>query len=292
MKRLPPLLRLLRPQQWTKNLAAFAGVIFGGRITEPGSVLLDLVVVMVFTAASAATYVFNDLRDVEYDRQHPTRRLRPLAAGEISHAAARCLGAGLAVAALLVAALLGARTFACLALYLAINAAYSMRLKHVPLLDVCCIAMGYVLRVLAGIYVLGDMPTAWIVLCTFFLALFLGFSKRRSELAAQASPSGDSRPVLLGYTRDTLDSLLGSSATMAVMSYALFTATSGKNPTLIVTVPIVYFAIMHYKRLVLHEDLGEEPDQILLRDRTIQVSIVLWLLAFIFIFYGHVTLFR
>jgi 4-hydroxybenzoate polyprenyltransferase len=292
MTRLPPLVRLLRPQQWTKNLAAFAGVIFGGRITEPDSILLDLVVALVFTAASAATYVLNDLRDVEYDRQHPLRRLRPLAAGEVDRGTAQRLGVALVAAALLLAAPLGAATFACLAIYLAINAAYSSGLKHVALLDVTCIAMGYVLRVLAGIYVLGDMPTAWIALCTFFLALFLGFSKRRAELMAYDSPGRESRPVLLGYGRGILDSLLSSSATMAVMSYAMFTATSGKNPTLIVTVPIVYYAVMHYQRLVLKEDRGEEPDQILIRDRTIQVSIVLWLVCFVLIFYGRVTLFR
>lgn len=288
----PPLLRLLRPQQWTKNLAALAGVIFGGRITEPGSILLDLLVVATFTAASAATYVFNDLRDVEYDRQHPVRSRRPLAAGEVEPDVARRLAAILATGALVLALLLGKATFLCLTLYLAINVLYSSALKHVPLLDVCCIAMGYVLRVLAGIYVLGDMPTAWITLCTFFLALFLGFSKRRSELVTTTTSQGDSRPVLRGYDRDILDSLLNGSATMAVMSYAMFTATSGKSPTLIVTVPIVYYAIMHYTRLVLQEDRGEEPDQILLRDRTIQVSIVLWLLFFVAIFYGHLTLFR
>lgn len=292
MSTLPPLLRLLRPQQWTKNLAAFAGVIFGGRITEPGSVMLDLLVVLTFTAASSATYVFNDLRDVDYDRQHPARRLRPLAAGEVATGTAIRLAVALALGALLLALLLGKATFVCLALYLVINALYSSGLKHVPLLDVSCIAMGYVLRVLAGIYVLGDMPTAWITLCTFFLALFLGFSKRRSEFVAHATPTGDSRPVLRGYGRDILDSLLNSSATMAVMSYAMFTATSGKSPTLIITVPIVYYAITHYTRLVLQEDRGEEPDQILLRDRTIQISIVLWLVCFIAIFYGHVTLFR
>jgi 4-hydroxybenzoate polyprenyltransferase len=289
---MPPLLRLLRPQQWTKNLAAFAGVIFGGRITEPGSILLDLLVVAMFTAASAATYVFNDLRDVEYDRQHPVRRKRPLAAGEVERGTAMRLAAVLTGVAVLLGLLLGKATFVCLALYLLINVAYSSGLKHVPLLDVCCIAMGYVLRVLAGIYVLGDMPTAWITLCTFFLALFLGFSKRRAELVTSEVPSADSRPVLLGYGRDTLDSLLNGSAMMAVMSYAMFTATSGKSPTLIVTVPIVYYAIMHYTRLVLHEDRGEEPDQILLRDRTIQVSIALWLVCFVAIFYGHLTLFR
>jgi 4-hydroxybenzoate polyprenyltransferase len=292
MSTLPPLLRLLRPQQWTKNLAAFAGVIFGGRITEPGSILLDLLVVVVFTAASAATYVFNDLRDVDYDRQHPVRRRRPLAAGEVERGVATRTALVLALGAVLVAALLGKATLLCLLLYLAINTLYSSALKHVPLLDVCCIAMGYVLRVLAGIYVLGDMPTAWITLCTFFLALFLGFSKRRSELVTATVPHEDSRPVLRGYQRDVLDTLLNGSAIMAIMSYAMFTATSGKNPTLIVTVPIVYYAIMHYTRLVLQEDRGEEPDQVLLRDRTIQISILLWLACFVAIFYGHVTLFR
>lgn len=292
MSGLPPLLRLLRPQQWTKNLAAFAGVIFGGRITEPGSIALDLLVALTFVAASSATYVFNDLRDVELDRQHPMRRLRPLAAGEVERATAQRLGLALGAGALLVALGLGGATFLCLAAYLLINFLYSAGLKHVPLLDVTCIALGYVLRVLAGIYVLGDVPTAWITLCTFFLALFLGFSKRRSELVAGATPDGGSRPVLREYGRDILDSLLNSSAVMAVMSYAMFTATSGKSPTLIVTVPIVYYAITHYTRLVLHEDRGEEPDQILLRDRTIQVSILLWLVCFIAIFYGHVSLFR
>ena len=292
MSGLPPLLRLLRPQQWTKNLAAFAGVIFGGRITEPGSIALDLLVALVFTAASSATYVFNDLRDVDYDRQHPVRRRRPLASGEVDAADARRLALVLGGATVVVALLLGKATLLCLLLYLGINAAYSSGLKHVPLLDVCCIAMGYVLRVLAGIYVLGDMPTAWITLCTFFLALFLGFSKRRGELVTSTVPLQDSRPVLLSYGRDTLDQLLNNSAIMAVMSYAMFTATSGKNPTLIVTVPIVYYAIMHYLRLVMHEDRGEEPDQILLRDRTIQACIAVWLVCFVLIFYGHVTLFR
>jgi 4-hydroxybenzoate polyprenyltransferase len=289
---LPPILRLLRPQQSVKNLAAFAGVIFGGRITEPGSILLDSLVAVMFVVASSATYVFNDLRDVEYDRQHPLRRHRPLAAGEVDRGTAMRLAATLACVAVLLALALGGSTLLCLALYLAINIAYSSGLKHVPLLDVSCIAMGYVLRVLAGIYVLGDMPTAWITLCTFFLALFLGFSKRRSELVSIIAPLGDTRPVLLGYRRETLDTLLNNSAIMAVMSYAMFTATSGKSPTLIVTVPIVYYAIMHYTRLVLQEDRGEEPDQILLRDRTIQISIALWLACFILIFYGHVVLFR
>lgn len=290
--RLPATLRLLRPQQWTKNLACLAGVVFGGRLDEPRAVLLAVLVVATFTVASAAVYALNDLLDLSHDRQHPTKRTRPLAAGDVSPAAAGILAFGLASVAGAGAAALGRGTFACLAAYALLNLFYSLRWKHVPILDVCCIALGYVLRVLAGIVVLGDVPTGWIVLCTFFLALFLGFTKRRAELVDPERAGDDQRPVLLAYDRPFLDSLVDSSATMAVMTYALFTATSGKNPSLIVTVPIVYYAIMYYRRVAQQSGFGQEPDRILLRDRTLQSCIVLWLAAFVLIFYGDWTFMR
>jgi 4-hydroxybenzoate polyprenyltransferase len=290
--RLPAVVRLLRPQQWPKNLVALAGVVFGGRLGEPGSVALDLAVVGLFVLASAATYAYNDVRDAEFDRRHPRKRVRPVASGAVGEGAARGLAVALALAALLGGAALGVLTFACLALYLGNSAAYSLWLKHVPLLDVTSLALGYVLRVLASIYVFGDVPTAWIVLCTFFLALFLAFGKRHAEFVAYEQHAHAQRPVLLAYDRELLATLRNSSATMAVMTYALFTATSGKNPSLIVTVPIVYFAIMYYLRLTTTTASGEEPDRILLHDRVIQASIVLWLLCFVGIFYGQVELFR
>jgi len=289
---LPPIVRLVRPQQWTKNLAALAGVVFGGRLAEPGSVALDVVVVGLFTVASAATYAYNDVCDVELDRLHPRKRDRPVATGAVSGTTACWLAAVLAGVAVTGAASLGFSSVVCIALYLLNNVAYSGWLKHVPLLDVTSIALGYVLRVLASIYVLGDTPTAWIVLCTFFLAVFLGFSKRRAEFLASSHGAQSQRPALAGYDLELLNALRNNSATMAVMSYALFTATSGKNPSLILTVPIVYFAIMHYVRLTDMGALGEEPDKILLRDRTILASIALWLLSFVVIFYAHVDLFR
>src|SRR5690606_14525797 len=161
--------------------------------------------------------------------------------------------------------------------------------KHLVMLDVFVVAMGFVLRLLAGIYVLGDMPTAWNVLCTMFLALFLGFAKRRAELTANnCENDGAKRPVLDDYSVTTLNSLLNSAATMTVITYALFTATSGKNPSLVVTVPIVYYAIMHYKMLLLHGRGGEEPEWILLRNRPIQLSIILWLALTLLILYTRV----
>jgi 4-hydroxybenzoate polyprenyltransferase len=289
---LPATLRLLRPQQWTKNLACMAGVVFGGRLREPDAVLLDVAVVATFTLAASAVYVVNDLLDLPLDRQHATKRRRPLAAGEVAQGAAVTLALGTAALAAAGGAVLGRGVEACLAAYAALNVAYSLRWKHVPVLDVCCIALGYVLRVLAGILVLGDTPTGWILLCTFFLALFLGFTKRRAELVDPERGGGEQRPALLGYDHRVLDSLVDGSATMAVMTYALFTATSGKNPTLIVTVPIVYYAIMHYRQAAQQSGFGQEPDRILLRDRTLQGCIVLWLALFILVFYGDWTLVR
>lgn len=289
---MPPLLRLLRPRQWTKNLACLAGVIFGGRLMQPQAVLLGLVAALTFVLASSVAYIVNDLSDRASDRQHPTKAARPLAAGEVSVWTAVLLAGALALAALGLARALGPATLGCVATYLGTNVLYSVWLKRMVLLDVALIAIGFVLRVLAGIYVLGDVPTVWIVLCSYFLALFLAISKRRAEVLAR-TPNGRSyRPVLDDYSPELLDALLDSSATMTVMSYALFTATSGKNSSLIVTVPIVYYATMYYRRLVLTEGLGEEPDHVLLTDRTIQVSVALWLACFVLIFYGHVNLFR
>jgi 4-hydroxybenzoate polyprenyltransferase len=290
--RVLPLLKQLRSEQWTKNLAAFAGVIFGGRILQPDAIVLDLLVFGIFVLASAATYLVNDICDLDHDRQHPTKRLRPLASGQVPLFLAKGLAVVLAVSALVVAGQLNGKTLACVGAYLLTGLAYSLTLKHFPLLDVTCIAFGYVFRVLAGIYVLEDIPTAWITLCTFFLALFLAVAKRRAEFVSHETSGPRARPALERYSRNILDALLNSSATMTIMSYALFTATSGKNASLIITVPIVYYATAHYMRLVLDNEHGEEPARVLLRDRTIQISIVLWLACFIGIFYGDVSLFR
>jgi 4-hydroxybenzoate polyprenyltransferase len=290
--RTPALLRLLRPRQWTKNLACLTGAIFGGRLAQTDAVLLDVVVMVVFVLASSAAYVVNDVTDLLHDREHPRKRLRPLASGEIAVRTALLVAAGLAVSSLIVASRLNTATFACVAVYLTSSFLYSLWLKRVALLDVALIASGYVLRVLASIYVLRDVPTAWIVLCTYFLALFIAISKRRAELSLEASSGRSHRPVLRDYSLELVDAMLDSSATMTVMSYALFTATSGKNPSLILTVPIVYYATMHYRRLALMEGLGAEPEHVFLTDRTIQVSVVLWLACFVAIFYGELHLFR
>jgi hypothetical protein len=149
-----------------------------------------------------------------------------------------------------------------------------------------------VLRLLAGVYAVGVLPTSWITLCTFFLTVFLGFAKRRSELGNLLEDEGTKRrPVLSKYTISLLDYMLNNAAVMTVVCYALFTSTSGKNPTLVVTVPIVFFAVMHYKRLVVLWNIGEEPDWLVLKDLRIQLSVILWLACYVAITYGDLRLF-
>jgi 4-hydroxybenzoate polyprenyltransferase len=175
-----------------------------------------------------------------------------------------------------------------LALYVANSLAYTLRFKHAALLDVLSVAVGFVLRLLAGCYAVDVMPTSWIVLCTFFLAMFLAAAKRRAELAAGAGAgAGDDdtlrRPVLAKYSVQYLDALVNNCAAMAVITYALFTIF--KNPTLVVTVPIVFYGIMHYKLAVMVRAQGEEPDRALLKDVRIQLAIVLWLVTFALVMY-------
>ncbi|MFQ3680079.1 MAG: decaprenyl-phosphate phosphoribosyltransferase [Pseudanabaenaceae cyanobacterium] len=286
-----PYWQLLRPHQWIKNTACLAGVVFGGRLGEPLALQRAALAFLTFSLAASAVYVFNDIQDWPRDRLHPRKCRRPLPSGTVTVAQAWAMAVGLAGLAVGLALGLGQGGFLCAGAYLLLNLAYSLRLKHMVLVDVHCIALGFVLRLLAGIYALGDRPTGWIVLCTFFLALFLGLAKRRGELAQHPETAGQ-RPVLARYTLPFLDSALDNTAVMAVVSYALFSAHPAKNPSLVLTVPIVYYAIAHYKFLVTVEAGGEDPDRIWWQDPRIRYSVLLWLLAYLAIDYGNLQLFR
>jgi len=287
-------LNLLRPHQWSKNLLCFAGLLFGGKLFQINAVLLSSFVFFVFSLASSSVYIFNDIIDRERDRQHQKKRHRPIASGKISGIVAGTLGAIIGIASFIGAYLLNPVVFAIVILYVINNIFYSFKLKHVPIIDVLSISFGFVLRLLSGIYILGEQPTAWIVLCTMFLALFLGFSKRRAEYISAGNWSFEEveqRPVLKRYNHLFLDSMVNDTALASVITYALFTTSSGKNPTLISTVPIVYYAIMHYKHMLMMHNRGEEPDLILLKDWKIWLSIIVWVLAFILIYYYDINLF-
>ncbi len=286
------LVRLARPHQWTKNFLCLAGAVFSGQLFVDNSLQLDIVKSALFTAgafaaASSSIYVLNDILDRKRDQQHPKKKNRPLASGAVPVGVAVVFGICLASGAFLAAWQLGAEVFYSMALLVVINIAYSLRLKHSAILDVMCIAMGFVLRLLAGIYVVGDVPTTWITLCTFFLATFFGFSKRRAELAyvgtLEKTQDVTQRPVLANYTTGYLDDLLSSAATITIICYALFTVMSGKNPSLIMTLPFVYYGIMRYKHLVTVGGDVEEPERVVFRDYRLVVTFVTWLTTYLLI---------
>lgn len=287
-------LKLLRPRQMVKNLFCFAGVLFSGKFNDWHNVLLAFEVFLLFSAASSAVYVFNDLQDIARDRLHPKKRFRPLASGAVKPVVGLFMGMTLIFVAVFGAAQFeGNGVWTCIVFYFANNVAYTLWLKHMALVDVLSISLGFVLRLLAGIYVLNELPTAWITLCTLFLTLFLGFAKRRAELAS-LDPATDKsqRPVLNEYSVGYLDLLVNGTAMMAIMCYALFTTTSGKSPNLVMTVPIVFFSIMHYKRKVMLRGSGEEPERQVFKDPRLFVSVVLWFLTYFWATYSEVHLFR
>ncbi len=284
--------KLIRPHQWTKNGLCLAGVIFSGNFANKEALFAAFATAGVFSLGSSAVYIVNDILDRELDRKHPKKRTRPIASGEIGVLLASVLVLLLAAGAFVGAWFLHPNVFISLLLYVTNGMVYSTLLKHLALLDVLGIAVGFVLRLVGGIYAVGEVPTAWISLCTFFMAVFLGFAKRRAELSSRKDSGKHQRPVLSKYSVSYLDSLLNSAATLTIMSYALFTVAADKNHTLILTLPIVYYAILHYKSIVLVKMDGEEPDRILLKDRRVILSIALWLVTYIAVDYSDVHLFR
>jgi 4-hydroxybenzoate polyprenyltransferase len=277
-----------RPRQWVKNFACFAGVIFSGRLVEIEAVGAAVVAFLGFCLASSAVYLINDVCDRRADAENPKKRGRPIASGRVSVRAAILGAIGLVGAAFATSMTLPVVCRVLLALYLIMGVAYSVRLKHAVLLDVIIIAIGFVMRVLYGVFAVRVAPTPWIVLCMFFLALFLGFAKRRSEMAHMEA--GTQRPVLRKYRTDLLDMLLAMTATMSITCYALYTITGRPdNTTLVVTVPLVVYGVYRYLMLVVMFDVGDAPDRDLFEDRLLIATGLLWVVLCVIIIYFNIN---
>lgn len=278
-------IRLVRPPHWIKNLVCLAGMFFYQQFQDW---LAACGVMIAFTFVSCTVYIINDIFDVARDQTHPKKKNRPIASGQISVSAARVIAILFAAAAIALSFALNIKAGWCCAGYLVINLAYTIKLKHLPIADAFCIAFGFILRLLAGIYVLGLLPTPWLCLFTFFLSLFLGFAKRRAELVAMEDQPdfAERRPVLDHYSLSFLDGALDTSAALAIGSYALFALLPnpiGSNPTLVVTVPFIVFMILHYRRRLTHPKYRIEPNRIIYGDRVMQGCAVAWIVAYFLI---------
>lgn len=275
-------LRLLRPKQWTKNLLVPAAFIFTEGFRDPVSWWLTASAFAVMCAASSATYIVNDLRDIESDRAHPSKRLRPLAAGSVRPGSAVAMAAVLVlVAVVLLVVVLPPTCSAIIGLYLMMQVGYNGWLKRVPIADVFTIAFGFVLRAALGAAALSVSISAWLLICTGALALMLGFAKRRSEFIAMGDRRTESRQSLSGYSKPALDALVVIMATFSAISYGLYSvesSTAQEYPGLVVTTFFVIYGICRYVLLVFSRDEGGEPADILVHDRHILTSVALFLI--------------
>jgi 4-hydroxybenzoate polyprenyltransferase len=276
-ERLRGLVRAARPKQWVKNAACLAGVVFSDRLLDAPSVGKAALAFAGFSLASSGVYLVNDVFDREADRENPRKRYRPIASGVVPVSWAMAAAVLLLAAALASSVALSPLSRLVLAAYAVTGLAYSYGLKHHVLLDVLVIASGFVLRVLYGVYAIGVKPSSWIVLCMFFLALFLGFAKRRSELNQISEGGYLRRPVLRGYDLGFLDMSLGMTATMAVVCYALYTVTGRPgNATLVVTVPLVAYGVLRYLLKVMARGAGDEPETDIFCDKVSLAIIFTW----------------
>lgn len=282
------LLKELRPKQWSKNAIVFAGLVFAKRLDDSAAVLLVVGAFVVFCLLSSAVYVINDMLDVAADRQHPKKRFRPLAAGDISMSQARVVVGGLLLLTLPPAFLLNPLFGLVATTYFVMNLAYSVRLKHVVILDVFLIAAGFVLRAIAGAVVIRVEMSPWFLLCTTLAALFLALTKRRHELTLLSNGAGSHRRILEEYSTPLLEEMVAVVTSSTVMAYSLYTFFAPNLPAnhaMMWTIPFVLYAIFRYLYLVYKKDLTGSPEEALIRDVPLLTCILLWGLAAVIILY-------
>jgi 4-hydroxybenzoate polyprenyltransferase len=268
-------LRLLRPRQWIKNLLLFAALVFARQLFVPRAVGLACLAFVAFCLASSSVYVVNDLVDVERDRQHPEKRRRPIAAGEVAPRSAALLAALLTAVALAAAFWIGRGFGAAAVVYLGLSHFYTLAGKNVVVLDVMLVAAGFVIRAVAGALAIHVPYSDWFVLCTLFLAMFIAFSKRRAELVAIGSGAPRSRPVLALYSDGSLAAFTATSMAASVISYSLYVQDAhAKSALLPFTVPFVIFVILRYHLLAERGTLGERPEEAIFRDRALLASLL------------------
>lgn len=266
----------LRPRQWTKNLLLFAGLIFAAKLGDVTRWLEALLAFWVYCAASSAAYLVNDVRDAPHDREHPVKRLRPVASGELPARTALGIAAVLVALAFGGAAVLGWGSVAFLAGFFVLQVAYTAGLKHIVLIDVLTIAGLFVIRASAGAEAVDVRISPWLLICTGLLALFLALGKRRAELVLVGADETPGRPVLAGYSVVLVDQLVSVVAASTVIAYSLYTFTARDSKAMMVTVPFVVYGVFRYLLLLQRRELGEEPENVLLTDVPLLATIAAW----------------
>ncbi len=273
--------RSLRPQQWIKNLFIFAALVFSRNFDVPSLVLKTVAAFVAFCLVSSAHYIFNDLMDLEEDRLHPVKSKRPLASGRLKKGPAVAAMLVLGVAGLGLAFRLGLPFLALCLGYIVLQILYSIRLKHMVILDIFVIATGFVIRVVAGALVIRVTISSWLLVCTMLLSLFLAMAKRRHELVILEGEAPNHRPILREYNVGFLDQMISVVTASTLVAYCLYTIseeTVAKFGTrnLILTVPFVLYGIFRYLYLIHMRSEGGSPEQLILKDKPLLLDIFLW----------------
>ena len=283
------LIKTMRPRQWTKNAFVLAALVFDRQLTNPISFARSVGGMLLFCLLSSCVYILNDVMDVNADRNHPTKRLRPIASGRLPIPTAIAAAVTILAVTFPLAYWLAPGFFWVSLAYFLINVAYSNWLKHVPLVDVLIIAAGFVLRVGAGVTLIHvERFSPWLYVVTTLLALYIGFGKRRAELTLLTNDAHSHRRVLDGYNLPLLDQLITIVSSTTIVAYSLYTFSAPnlpENHTMMLTIPFVLYGIFRYLYLIQIKHEGGAPEELLLSDRPLQATIALWGLTILIIFY-------
>ncbi|URN94971.1 MAG: decaprenyl-phosphate phosphoribosyltransferase [Candidatus Pristimantibacillus lignocellulolyticus] len=273
------LFQQLRPKQWTKNLLVFAALLFSFEMINVTTIINTLLGFFLFSFISGCVYIINDYVDREADKNHPVKKFRPMASGALNPILALTFGSFLLIASLIVSYFLNPLFTLLLIAYFALNVCYSFFLKHVVIIDIMVIATGFVLRAIAGGLVIHVPFTPWFLICTMLLSLFLAIGKRRHELFLLENEMGTHRKVLEKYSFTLLDQLNSIVTSATIISYSLFTFTSGRTIHLMWTIPFVIYGIFRYLYLIHIEKKGGSPDRVLFEDKHILVTVILYVIS-------------
>lgn len=281
----------MRPRQWPKNGVVLAALVFDRQLSlsNPEPLLRSLAAMVLFCLVSSSVYLINDILDIEADRQHPVKRNRPIASGKLPIHIAVIVAVAIVVICLPAAYLLSPALGLVMLGYFLLNLAYSNWLKHIPLIDVLVIAAGFVLRVGGGVVVISvERFSPWLYICMTLLALYIGFGKRRAEITTLSESANSHRKVLEGYNLPLLDQFITIVSSTTILAYSLYTFSAvnlPENHTMMLTIPFVIYGIFRYLYLLQIKQEGGAPEELLLSDRPLQITIALWGLTILAIFY-------
>ncbi|WP_026080970.1 decaprenyl-phosphate phosphoribosyltransferase [Paenibacillus sp. PAMC 26794] len=278
------LIRLLRPKQWTKNLLLFAALLFSFEEIRTETILATLLGFILFSLVAGCVYILNDFVDRDRDRQHPVKKYRPMASGQVNPSHALLFGIILLILSVGTAFMMNPLFGVLCIVYFLLNVSYSFVLKHLVILDMMTIAAGFVLRAIAGGVLIHVPFTPWFLICTMLLSLFLAIGKRRNELTLLEGNTGSHRKVLDNYSITLLDQFNTIVTTATIISYSLFTFTSDRTIHLMWTIPLVIYGMFRYLYLIHMKNQGGSPDRVLFEDKPILITVTLYVISVITIF--------